>query len=128
MKRIQNLCTYPTGIEYAGTVEAIEIEIETKVTQRQEPHQNRREREGDRRQVLPRGTSHPEKIEVRAPNGHPPPPHTHTHIYIFIYSSKMVRAPCLVDGCSCWPCLFLFFCDSRIVTRLLLAIGKTCTG
>ena len=63
MKRIQNLCTYPTGIEYAGTVEA--IKIETKVTQRQEPHQNRREREGDRRQVLPRGTSHLERFEAR---------------------------------------------------------------
>ena len=36
-------CTYPLGIEYASTVEKVEveIEIETKVTPRQEPYQNR---------------------------------------------------------------------------------------
>ena len=30
--------TYPMGIEYVGTVEEVEIEIETKVNPRQEPH------------------------------------------------------------------------------------------
>ena len=36
---IHNLCTYPKKIEYAGTTKKveIEIEIETKVTRRQEP-------------------------------------------------------------------------------------------
>ena len=38
---IQNLCTYPKGIKYAGTIEEVKEEIETKVTLRQEPHQNR---------------------------------------------------------------------------------------
>ena len=38
---IQNLCTYPLGVEYVGTVEKIKVEIETKVTLRQEPYQNR---------------------------------------------------------------------------------------
>ena len=32
--------TYPTGIEHASAVEEVEIEIDTKVTLRQEPHQN----------------------------------------------------------------------------------------
>ena len=32
-----DLCTYPKGIEHAGTVEEVEI----KVTLRQEPHQNK---------------------------------------------------------------------------------------
>jgi len=34
-----DLCTYPEGIEYVGIVE--EVEIETKVTLRQEPYQNK---------------------------------------------------------------------------------------
>ena len=36
-----DLCTYPEGIEHAGTVEEVEIEIETKVTLRQEPFKNK---------------------------------------------------------------------------------------
>ena len=38
-----DLCTYLEGIEYACTVEKVEIkiEIETKVTSRQEPYQNK---------------------------------------------------------------------------------------
>ena len=38
---MQNLCTYPNGIEYVGIMEEVEIETETKVTLRQEPHQNK---------------------------------------------------------------------------------------
>ena len=34
-------CTYPPRIEYAGTVENVEVEIEIKVTPRQKPQQNR---------------------------------------------------------------------------------------
>ena len=49
-------CIYPLGIEYAGTVEKveveIEIEIETKVTLRQEP--TKIGRDGDRRRAPPR--------------------------------------------------------------------------
>ena len=37
-RRIQNLCTYLLGIEYASTLEEVEIEIKTKVTPRQVPH------------------------------------------------------------------------------------------
>ena len=33
-----DLCTYPEGIEYVGIVEEVEVEIETKVTLRQEPY------------------------------------------------------------------------------------------
>ena len=33
-----NSCTYPKGIEYVGTIEEVEIEIETKVTSRKKPH------------------------------------------------------------------------------------------
>jgi len=32
---------YPKRIEHAGIVEKVEIEIETKITLRQEPHKNR---------------------------------------------------------------------------------------
>ena len=39
--KIQNLFTCPEGVEYVGTVEEVKIEIETKVTPRQEPYQNR---------------------------------------------------------------------------------------
>ena len=35
---IQISCTYPMRIEHLGTVEEVEIEIETKVNPRQEPH------------------------------------------------------------------------------------------
>ena len=49
-------CIYPLGIEYAGTVEKveveIEIEIETKVTLRQEP--TKIGRDGNRRRAPPR--------------------------------------------------------------------------
>ena len=38
---IHNLCTYPLGIEYAGTTKEVEIEIETKVTPRQESYKNK---------------------------------------------------------------------------------------
>ena len=44
--------------------------IETKVIQRQDSHQNKRNRDGDRRQVLTKDVSHPKKFEVRAPDGH----------------------------------------------------------
>ena len=41
----QTLCkqefVYLKGSEYIGTIEEVEIEIETKVTLRQESHQNR---------------------------------------------------------------------------------------
>jgi len=40
-KKVQNLCTYLKEIEYAGTIKDVEIEIETKVIPRQEPHQNK---------------------------------------------------------------------------------------
>ena len=36
-----NLCTYHEGIEHAGTIEEIKVKIETKVTLRQEPHNNK---------------------------------------------------------------------------------------
>ena len=36
-EKVHNLCTYPKGIEYASTLE----EVETKVTLRQEPYQNK---------------------------------------------------------------------------------------
>ena len=36
-----DLCTYLEGIEYACTVEEVEIKIETEVTSRQEPFQNK---------------------------------------------------------------------------------------
>ena len=35
---MQNLCTYPEGIEYTGTIEEVEIKIEIKVTQKQKPY------------------------------------------------------------------------------------------
>ena len=36
-----DLCTYLDGIECASTEEEVEIDIETKVTLRQESHENR---------------------------------------------------------------------------------------
>ena len=65
----QNLGKYPEGIEHAGIVEEVKIEIETNVTLREEPHQNR-QRWKWRRQVLPRGASHSEKFEARALDSH----------------------------------------------------------
>ena len=38
---IQISRTYPMGIEHASAIEEVDIEIETKVNPRQEPHQNR---------------------------------------------------------------------------------------
>ena len=38
---IQISRTYPTRIEHASAIEEVDIEIETKVNPRQEPHQNR---------------------------------------------------------------------------------------
>ena len=36
-----NFCVYLEGIEYAGIMEEVEIEIKTKATSRKKPYQNR---------------------------------------------------------------------------------------
>ena len=84
-RRIQNFCTNLEGIKYVGTsqikIRIEKVKIETKVTQRQEHHQNRRNGDGGKRQVLPKSTSHPKKFKARAPDGH----HIYIYIYIYIY-------------------------------------------
>ena len=75
-----NLCTYHEGIENAGTIEEVKVEIETKVTLRQEPHNNKQRQRWKRQEAQATWRSLRQVPQMDTTHTH-----THTHIYIYIY-------------------------------------------
>ena len=113
-----DLCAYPKGIEHADIIEKVEVEIETKVTLRQEPYENR-QRQRQRRHEL--------KATRRSLRREPQMDTIDIYIYPFkliisplsVWFFELIRAPLFV---------FFFLSDSRIVYLSLLISQATKVG
>ena len=110
------LCTYPLGIEHASTVE------KGRDRDRERDQGKSLTKKVEKEVKKTRGTSHPEKFEARASDGH------HKDYILLLFVGLARRAPLFVFH-------FSFLSDSRIVSHLPfackwqnMASGKTCFG